>query len=164
MTDFWETLATRKSLGPKHQKKDTVLTDEARAKLARITARVPSHGAMRSRLIEVTDREALAHVMAGGAEAALDPELWAKAREKAAKGALCWMLVVEKMDAGKERDEALITAGALLMRLLDGLHALGLAAKTVTAKDFTEGAGLFDPTNESVAAFVLAGEPLTQDA
>ena len=165
MTDFWETLLSRSSIGPKHQRGDTVLSDAARKRLIALTAGAPAHGPRRARLAEIRDREALACVLAGGPEAFVKPDAWQKAREKAGKGALCWMLVLqeEPNESKRNRDEALVAAGAMLMRLLDGLHALGLAAKTVSAKDFVEGAGLFDPERETVLAFVLAGEPQTTE-
>lgn len=45
------------------------------------------------------------------------------------------------------------------MNFLNVLHAAGFAAKTVSAKDFAEPAGLYDPAAETLLAFILCGTP-----
>ncbi len=52
-----------------------------------------------------------------------------------------------------------MTAGAALMNFLNVLHAAGFAAKTVSAKSFSNPAGLYDPSKEELLCFVLCGSP-----
>lgn len=62
-------------------------------------------------------------------------------------------------DATPEERENLITAGAALMNFLLSLEADGFAAKTVSAPEFADPKGLYDPATESLPAFILCGTP-----
>lgn len=111
------------------------------------------------RLVVVENREALGRAFVSALPADATEEERKKALRKAEKGPVCFALILEESPdvLRRARDEKLLSAGAVLMRLLDAVHAAGFAAKTVSAKDLPDPQGLYDPTRETLLAFVLCG-------
>jgi nitroreductase len=161
---FFKLIFSRHSMGPKHQ---TIPAPDVGALRLAVSAscHVPCHGpVLPFRWVEVADRGRLANLFEQALPPDADDAARAKARSKAAKSPLCMALIETGRSADlSERAEAerLITVGAALMNFLAALHAQGFVAKTVSAKDFASPDGLYDPANEKLLAFVLAGTPDT---
>lgn len=165
LSDF---LFSRSSLGPKHfgEPAPDAHTLELAARAAQAA---PYHTAPddKSESFPVTftvieSRSKLADLF----EATLPPEASDaernKARSKAEKGACCIAVIARhapESASSRCEKELAMTAGAALMNFLNVLHAAGFAAKTVSAKSFSNPAGLYDPSKEELLCFVLCGSP-----
>lgn len=155
-------ILARTSLGPKHQEMPG--PDEETLTLAgRAAMRAPAHEKkFPVRLVEIASRDRLADLYRARLPEDASEEDLKKADEKAGKGACLLALVVRKPEEGaSERDilERGAAAGAALMNVLTVLQARGYAAKTVSACDFTDPDGLYDPQAEMLLAFILCGTP-----
>lgn len=159
---FFRMILSRHSLGAKHL---TIPAPDVGALRLAVTAalRVPCHGeTLPLRWVEVASRDRLADLFESVLPPDADADAREKARSKAYKAPMCMALVgIGLGSEGRDRDEKLMTAGASLMNFLGALHAQGFAAKTVSAKNFPAPDGLYDPSFETLLAFVLVGTPDT---
>lgn len=123
--------------------------------------RAPCHDAdFPVRFVRIDSRERLADLFEARLPTEASPEERAKARSKATKGPGLFALVMRRTSGNARLErENLMTAGAALMNFLLSLEADGFAAKTVSAPEFEDPKGLYDPGTESLLAFVLCGTP-----
>lgn len=123
--------------------------------------RAPCHDAeFPVRFVRIDSRERLADLFEARLPAEATPEERAKARSKATKGPGLIALVIRRTaDNARLERENLMTAGAALMNFLLSLEADGFAAKTVSAPEFADPKGLYDPATELLPAFILCGTP-----
>lgn len=155
-------LLARESLGPKHQEAPGP-DEETLTLCGRAAMRAPSHAKDFSvRLVSIKSRDRLAALYVARLPEDADDESKAKAADKAKKGAGLLALIMKKPAADADPREALeqaVTAGAALQSVLTVLQARGFAAKTVSACDFAEPDGLYDPEAETIVCFILCGTP-----
>ena len=158
--EFAQTIAERRSVGPKQQTHNAP-SDDVFVRAARAARSAPSHNPFfPCRFVKVVSREKLADVF----ESALPPEadqvLRDRARSKALKGAACIVIIGPKPtpDTPVIMDmENLMTAGGALTNFLNVLWAEGVAAKTLTSREIKDPQGLFDPKTERLLGFILCG-------
>lgn len=158
MNIFAKALSERKSIGPKHQIEpgpdSQTLLDAAFA-----AASAPHHSEVPPfRFVVVEDRELLAEVFLSNIESPSEEDK-EKAIRKAKKGPCLVGLILEKSRDHRLQLEHAAAAGAGLMNYLHVLNNAGFAAKTVSADDFKDPKGLYDPECEMILAWVISGTP-----
>lgn len=155
-------IASRRSTGPKYQTGEAP-SDALLERAARAARSAPAHGLVFPvRFVKIASRDRLADLFESALPPDADAALRERARGKALKGACCVALIGPKPAACETEcmtRENLMTAGGALTNFLNVLWAEGVAAKTVSAHEFRDPRGLFDPKSERLLCFVLCGMP-----
>ena len=158
LLDFVQTIAGRRSLGPKLQTREAPSAETLeRAALAARSA--PCHAEdFPCRLVSVASREKLANLFEAALPADANDAQREKARSKALKGAACIAVIAPAPTGNAVVDmENLMTAGGALTNFLNVLWAEGVAAKTVSGRRLADPQGLYNPETERLLCFVLCG-------
>ena len=139
--EFAQTIAERRSVGPKQQTHNAP-SDDVFVRAARAARSAPSHNPFfPCRFVKVVSREKLADVFESALPPEADQELRDRARSKALKGAACIVIIGPKPtpDTPVIMDmENLMTAGGALTNFLNVLWAEGVAAKTLTSGEIKD--------------------------
>lgn len=122
----------------------------------------PFHGQQEKpfRFVEITSRQKLETLFLSALPEDADEFQKQKAKDKAYKGSVVLALIWQQPTAqASERwtQESLMTAGGALTNVLNVLYAAGYGAFTLSAKDFKDPMGLYDPQTERILAFILIG-------
>lgn len=151
-------LSDRKSIGPKHQIEpgpDSQTLLEA----AFAAASAPHHSeSLPFRFVVVEDRELLSEVFLSNIESPTEEDI-EKAIRKARKGPSLTALILERTSNPRLQLEHAAAAGAGLMNYLHVLNNAGFVAKTVSADEYRDTKGLYNPECEMILAWILAGTP-----